>query len=611
MKNNILPFALAPIAAVLSMISFSAQAMTIGELQIKSHIGQRFKAEIPYRLNGDERLLEDCNQLRPSESDSTYLGPANLQIVPSGDGSSGVIRVTSQKPADEPIIGFALHVECENINLTRDFTVFLDPAPVVETPVVSSRDFKLVAPKAREPAPAGKASIVQKDTTLPQIAQRYYSPSSAQFARYLEKLQRSNPGIGPEDIIAAGSPIVLPPRPKAKLSPAAENFPAAQNAANLSPEHGQLRLEGAERTLPQTNAKVNADAYVKELEAKVAELSDLRKKLQAEIDALDTRLAQNSKQLQLESGNLAKSVAAIPSSAPAATQVPVVAAASTPVRTTVQSQFAWQWPALGLLGLLGGGVWWWVRRRAEDDSYTNANLGLSVNAFAPAVAAQRQGATQFSLLQHPNSAIEVTDGESSSLEQAQFFLAHGDTLRAIELLQQLVEADPQDVERWLMLFRVYRQQGMKSDYIQLAHRFRAQEPAPAADDWELVRSIGFKLAPEHELFAREESIPTHTVAPSADTPLELAIVNLSSSSSQSPQADSAEQINLIEMFQAAKPVEQRAPVLPATEDVLDNNLIVPPLSNRTSEQEDKSDVEKLDFAVNDIEFEDDNKPVDK
>lgn len=612
MKNSLLPFALAPIAVCFLLQSPLLQAMTLGELQIKSHLGQRFKADIPYRLNADERLIEDCNQLRPSDSESTYLGPATVQIIPNADGSSGVIRVLSQKSAEEPIIGFALRVECENLNLTRDFVVFLDPPPLINAPTVAEPNFKLASPAAAKGAANSKTHLLGKASSLAQIARRYYSPSSPQYDLYLQKLQRSNPSFLAEEIIAAGTEVQIPPRQKSKSS---SNLPASR-IGNLGGANstglGQLRLEGDERSsVPPENKATNQAAYIRDLEAKVAELTELRKKLQFEIDALDARLAQNTAGLQ----NMQASAVTVSAAPPAVniasasqelTKVKEVNAVHPPKTEAGQARnaaWSWQWPSLALLGLFGSGVWWWIRRKAVDDDFSAVDSRPLLSVARPRNMPANAGETQFSLLQSAHSAIEVTDGEGSSLEQAQFFLAHGDTFRAIELLQQLVEADPQDVERWLMLFRVYRQQGMKSDYIQLAHRFRAQTPPPAEDDWELVRSIGQKLAPEHELFIREERVVVQNEKPADETPVDLAIENLTHSSPAGESEHANDEINLIQIFQ---PTKTTAKPIAVTSDAMafeDSGIVVPELSTM-NHQADISAVEQLEFAVKDIEFDD-------
>ncbi|WP_373974602.1 hypothetical protein NT239_13350 [Chitinibacter sp. SCUT-21] len=615
MNKKLSPFVIAPIAFLLAMQG--ASAMTLGDLQVKSYIGQRFKGDIPYRLGANERLLEDCHAIRQISGDVNYLGSASLQVIPYGDGNSGVIRITSQRPSDEPIMGFALQVQCENIDLTREFTVFLDPAPIVDAPVVSDKTKTLPLNTSIEAKKAQMTTVVKKDTSLEQIARRYYSLGSTQYERYLQKLKRSNPDFTADEVIVAGTELHVPPRPKAK--PKAVNLNAAppQLAANppqLANEQGLLRLEGAERQVSVPNSKVNPDAYVKELEAKVAQLTELRQKLQMEIDALDQRLALNAaisaQQTGLASG-MASAVATV-APKPVQTAAAIAKPAESTVKRSVDNGMTWQWPMVGFLAFVGGGVWWWLRRRTEQDGFDSVASHSVLSVLKTNYSPRHAAPTELSLIQQANSAIQVSDAETSSLEQAQYYLAHGDTFRALELLQQLLDADPQDVERWLMLFRVYRQQGMKSDYIRLAQQFRAQDPKPADDDWELVRSIGYKLAPEVELFARGDS--THVAAAAEkqqEQPVDLAIENLTMATQAASIGKEPDNINLLEAFQA-KP----AMVKPSTAQKIapplagDETINVPELSVM-NHQEDISSLEQFEFDVKELEFDDEKEKANK
>jgi pilus assembly protein FimV len=617
MNKNLRPSVLAPIALLLAFQG--AHAMTLGDVQLRSYIGQPFKGDIPYRLNGDERLLEGCYQLRQSSGDATYLGASTVQILPRGDGSTGVIRISSQKAAEEPIVGFALHVQCENINLTRDFTVFLDPAPIVEVPVVAE---KTSWPPLRTATEAGKvppASIVKQDTSLARIAQRYYPPNSAAYTRYLKKLQRSNPDLAVDEVLTPGSEVYIPSRPKPKAKPVLAAHPPT-SGGGIAAEASQLRLEGAERSAAvPTTLQGNPEAYVKELEAKVAQLSELRQKLQLEIDALDVKLAHNVGDLNAKRNQVVIAATSAPTagatSAPAApaASATLVAANSWPKLPSEEPGMDWEWPTLGLLGLLGGGVWWWVRRRSDNDGYNLSPSQSMISILQTNYSPRWQAETELSLIHNPQSAFQVADDESTGLEAAQFYLARGDTLRALELLQQLLEEDPQDVERWLMLFRVYRQQGMKSDYVQLAQRFRAQEPPPSDDDWELVRSIGYKLEPESLLFARTEpTVPPVLEITPQETPVEFAIEHLQMASPPPDPAAStpAEQLSLINEFQppaaaAPQPVRKLAPTLTG-----DEVITVPELSV-INHNTDISSLDSFECDVQAIEFDDEPKLGDK
>ncbi|WP_410497737.1 FimV family protein [Chitinibacter sp. S2-10] len=626
MKKSLAPFMLAPLALLLSLNG--AHAMTLGEVQLKSFLGQRFKADIPFRLNGEERLLEDCYQIRPVSSDVAYIGATSIQLLPRGDGSSGILRVTSGSLAEEPIMGFALNIECDGVSLTREFTVFLDPPPVIEAPVTSQKKTSFLT----EAAPAAKkipSLITQQETTLERIAGRYFPASSPLYSRYLTRLKRSNPELVDAEI-PAGSEVYLPPRPVAK-KPAAKVVHPQLAATQTTPpapassgqEQGRLRLEGADSQIvspPPASLQNNPEAYIKELENKIAELGQLRQRLQLEIEALDRRMALNAQAMNtVASAAQTAVVTSAPLLASPVASVTVVPAPvvkegdASSVKRTVAQTSNWQWPlVIGLFGL-GAGIWWWRRngdQESSDEHVPSSVLSALKTSYAPRPASP---ATEQSLMKQLNTGIEVRDVEANSLDQAQYYMAHGDTLRAIEMMQQLIEADPQDVERWLMLFRVYRQQGMKSDYVQLAKKFRAQTPPLDEDDWELVRSIGYKLDPEHPLFAKAVK-PQERVVDEIDVELQglaeagrpFGLKAESTSTNQAKQGEASE-VDLLQAFQA--PVHPRAAHKTAAplRDEIEPDLTIP-ASHVLNDQVELSPLDELEFDVKEIRFDDDKKP---
>jgi hypothetical protein len=116
-----------------------------------------------------------------------------------------------------------------------------------------------------------------------------------------------------------------------------------------------------------------------------------------------------------------------------------------------------------------------------------------------------------SMLHAPGQGIEVSDYGSNDLARIQIMLAQGDVSDAIDLLYKSIDEDPEDIERWLMLFRVFRQQGMKTEYAALAKNLRLV--VKDEGDWELVRNIGAKLDPDNHLYRRTEN-PLNEVAES-------------------------------------------------------------------------------------------------
>jgi len=561
-----------PIKRSLAIFLFSlaapVSALSLGELQPQSFLGQRFKGAVNYQLSPSETSLADCITISPAGGDLPYIGSSDVQIRPIGDGNTGTIIISSNQKMSEPVVALNLHIQCGTQQLSREFTVFLDPAPLNELASTSAarplETFKI--------RPELKPATAKKDTTLAAVAARYYVVDTPQYQKYLNRLKQANPDIATTDtLITVGSPLVVPPRPKLATAKVASDVPLK--------ETGQLRLEDGEASkkpaVAPINPQQNPEAYVKELEEKIVTLTELKKQLQLELAELDIKMTQ----IQLANAKSASAaVASYP--APVAQASAAQVAATTPKRVvqTVQAapptqiepvaepstNWRWAWWLLGLAGV-GGCIVWWRRKmqeQAERWAHEDINDGVDLNRSIMSIIQAKVGHTMAQ--QSPNtvmslfgasgkktqSGFEVKEELENHLDQAQYYLAQGETLKAIDLLYSAIDEVPEDTERWLMLFRVFRQQVMKTEYSALAYRFKAIHKDEG--DWELIRSIGNKLDPENPLFIRKMDAANEKTATPFDhfdsgmaaaapaKPVELEIVPDFSGAPILPELDAAE-----------------------------------------------------------------------
>jgi pilus assembly protein FimV len=456
------------------VVSEPAAALTLGELTIHSAVGQRFRGSVSYQLSPEDGLAEDCSKLSivAPNNDLPGLGQASLRL--QGRERGGQILIHSADAVYEPMASFSIKMECKGQQLQRSYTVFLDPAP-------------LNPPNVTEETPPS----IKPSTTAPRShAHRVANPSKP-------KIQTTTPIRSEQTAVAANK--------------SAETF-------SLAATGGQLRIES------ELNIKNQAPTVLspEELKTKIAMMQSLQEQLQSEM----THLQQSMRHLQMLSGGQLNASSISP--APVATlnisktETPIPSSAPTPTAAAIQRhqvedepKNSWWMAAVIALLAAGAGVGLWLRRRQNQNTWDadaeSAISQLSRIQHKPSQQTDAQG--EHSLFRHSQlfyGGIEVQEEDgSATLERAQLLVAQGETDQAIELLYHTIEENEADNEPWLLLFRVLRQQGMKTEYAQLARRFHDLDGD--ADDWALVRNIGYRLDPENPLYsAHNEEVASAT-----------------------------------------------------------------------------------------------------
>ena len=106
-----------------------AAAVQLGDIQVQSALGHPLRASIAYALNPGEQLYSYCIYLRPSGADGLpALERARLTLA------NGRIHIEGSVAVREPMISIGVTLDCPySANLTRAYTVMLDPAPLLDT----------------------------------------------------------------------------------------------------------------------------------------------------------------------------------------------------------------------------------------------------------------------------------------------------------------------------------------------------------------------------------------------------------------------------------------------------------------------------------------------
>ncbi|MES2636759.1 MAG: hypothetical protein V4605_05485, partial [Pseudomonadota bacterium] len=124
-NNYILKEAVLTALAVLSIALHSqAFAVGLGEIEVRSHIGQPLQARINVQGIGD---LKDkaCFRVDDHYDGVNPISRANLKLS-NIRGDQGVLTISTIEAINEPIVSVSVIAECDS-NLRRDYVMLIDP----------------------------------------------------------------------------------------------------------------------------------------------------------------------------------------------------------------------------------------------------------------------------------------------------------------------------------------------------------------------------------------------------------------------------------------------------------------------------------------------------
>ncbi|HEX5307431.1 MAG TPA: FimV/HubP family polar landmark protein [Dyella sp.] len=213
----------------LALGSSQVVALELGQIRVKSALGQPLLAEIPVTpespadlRNLSARLASDEDFARAGITEGRSRVPLSFSIV-NGAGGSKLIRITSSDAINDPYLDLLVQVDNAAGKSVREYTILLDPPgmaaapPPVAQPAQAARPSRVATAPAAAPAPApappaaapapvsaapGSSITVERGQTLSAIAQRVQPPGS-DLNQTLLALKRSNPDAFYRDNINA------------------------------------------------------------------------------------------------------------------------------------------------------------------------------------------------------------------------------------------------------------------------------------------------------------------------------------------------------------------------------------------------------------------------
>lgn len=211
--------------AAMLMAASQAQALELGEANVRSTLGSPLHVEVPYRLAGNERLTEACVSLVGSTTGLPTISQARIGV------SRGVISIRHPAVVREPLVGLDVRIACQSApHIVRSYHLFIDPpsltdsaphvavAPIArqQPATISNPGRSALPPRARGAAgPSVQTQttyVVQPGDTLSGIAARIDNRTVGLWDA-VAQIHASNPQAftnGNIDLLEAGATLTIP-----------------------------------------------------------------------------------------------------------------------------------------------------------------------------------------------------------------------------------------------------------------------------------------------------------------------------------------------------------------------------------------------------------------
>lgn len=538
-----------PFLCVLAATSSAAHGIGLGDLVVESRLGAPLQAYVRLTVGPGEVVDQFCLALgRPGTPADTnrYLSRARLSVETDGGGQR--IRISTSEPVQERVFTILLEAGCTSRQrITKEYAVLLEPEQPPPPAFGHGGTAATGSSGAMRPSESIVEWTIRPGETLSSIARAVYPRGSSMRAKLIHAIVRLNPAAFPDanpDRVAAGTVITIPdlrtiaaepvPTPKltaamtptlaAKETPAPEAKPVKKKAQAPAPKTTVQTAKAPSEKPAQFRLKLATEGVNLSLIGKLgeAERKFLRERqhlldsddqmasflaLKHQVSQLEAQLADMRATVNRPGSPLPLAPRASPG--PTSDMLEIVKYGLT-LYLLPAAQILSAFLALFFLlryyrnikaSLLRSGALFVLKKRpsvrrpvlVEPDKSVVVGTEFD-RALVAAATPEKAAVPEAAQAKHEPSIDEI-------LEEAQLYVIHGHPERAIELLEEQIRTSRGEVRVWMLLFVIFRSQGMKVDFGKLAQRFRTiiQDP----ELWENVRALGHELDPANELYFTE------------------------------------------------------------------------------------------------------------
>ena len=452
----------------------NAYALGLGNINVKSHLGQPLRASI--KIQGASELKgEACFSVMNDTNAENPISSANFKLSKIV-GDTATLSVTTHQIINEPITNLTIMAECD-VKIRRDYVLLLDP-PLAEYPSQNAETENTIADDAT--LVDDSANTVLKEITEPRLQAQTLKIAATSTKKSSAKKQKNNRKANKNVVLTAG---YNDEKANIKTSDGSKN-----DAIDSKP---RLSISAGETTsITQRTANLRLDRELHFTAAPEVAMANIE--MQDEVTVLNNRMLHLEQQINtlMQTNQKLKAENKIAENKIKAQQLEQVSSPS--------NKLDWLGYILaGALLLSGLTIAEKLRSRRQIQQLEEAELAfLSPNQTANNSADLEEFKTnddyfghltrqefsstvensteKSSVFESPKTAetpfsVEEFESEHNILDHADVFLTHGRTSLAVQLLQNyLLDFPKKSVTVWLFLLDLLAKENMQGSYEQTA-----------------------------------------------------------------------------------------------------------------------------------------------
>ncbi len=194
------------------ILSSGAAAATLGDIEVRSRLGDVLDAAIAVSAAPGERLDPDCISVsRGAATEGPFVARARVAVVESPAGT--VVRIQSEAPIADATTRLRVVVRCPGqVTLAyREYRGLFDPQPQAPGPIALPQRSGM--PAAPASAPLTTSFPVMAGDTIESLSAKIHSRDLASQRSFAQALREANPSFGSlseRDPLPEGTLIALP-----------------------------------------------------------------------------------------------------------------------------------------------------------------------------------------------------------------------------------------------------------------------------------------------------------------------------------------------------------------------------------------------------------------